>query len=189
MDLVGTLAVMMLIRTALFFKHRAGCHVPYAVAMVSIRGHSSVIHLYKLIRLRCSACVPSLFLSLFEEMITRNMKTLLFFLTMFNVLAAVLPFILSKINTAKKTTTTSLLNTTKQAQHFKCDTKFSTVFIMKESIFFSITHIKYLILLHMQYGETAPYKCILEAVGYASSEWKEAKILFSSFLFFKSGCS
>ncbi len=34
----------------------------------------------------------------------------------------------------------------------------------------------------MQYGETAPYKCILEAVGYASSEWKEAKILF--FLFF-----
>ncbi len=112
MDLVGTLAVMMLIRTALFFKHRAGCHVPYTVAMVSFRGHSSVIHLYKLIRLRCSACVPSLFLSLFEEMITRNMKTLLFFLTMFNVLAAVLPFILSKINTAKKQKQQSLLNTT-----------------------------------------------------------------------------
>ncbi len=53
---------------------------------------------------------------------------------------------------------------------------------MKVSIFFSITHIKYLILPHMQYGETAPYKCILEAVGYASSEWIEAKVLF--FLFF-----
>lgn len=124
MDLVGTLAVIMPIRTALCFKQRAGCHVPYAVAMISIRGHSSAIHLYKLIHLRCSACVPSLFLSLFEEMITRNMKTLLFFLTMFYVLAAVLPFISSKINTAKKTKTTKLTKHYKQAQHFKCAKSF-----------------------------------------------------------------
>ncbi len=112
MDLARSLAVMMPIRTALRLNHRAGCHVPCAVAMVSIRGHSSAIHLYKLIRLRCSACVPSLSLSLFEETITRNMKTLLFFLTMFSVLAAVLPFISSKVNTAKKTKQQSLLNTT-----------------------------------------------------------------------------
>lgn len=82
MDLARSLAVMMPIRTALRLNHRAGRHVPCAVAMVSIRGHSSAIHLYRLIRLRCSSCVPSLFLSLFEETITRNRKLLLFFLTM-----------------------------------------------------------------------------------------------------------
>ncbi len=124
MDLTRSLAVMMPIRTALRLNHRAGCHVPCAVAMVSIRGHSSAIHLYKLIRLRCSACVPSLSLSLFEETITRNMKTLLFFLTMFSVLAAVLPFISSKVNTAKKTKTTKLTKHYKQVQHFECDQSF-----------------------------------------------------------------
>lgn len=118
MDLARSLAVMMPIRTALRLNHRAGCHVPCAVAMVSIRGHSSAIHLYKPIRLRCSMCAPPFFLTLFEETITRNMKMLLFFLTVFSVLAAVLPFISSEI---RKTRKTKLTKHYKQGQHFKCD--------------------------------------------------------------------
>lgn len=96
-----SMSVIMPIRTALHLNHGVGCHVLFVVAMVRIRGQSFAIHLYRLIHLRCSVCHPPLFL--FKETITRNIKMLLFFLTMFSVLADVLPFPSSKINKDKTT--------------------------------------------------------------------------------------
>ncbi len=112
MDLVGTLAVMMLIRTALFFKHRAGCHVPYALPW-SVQGtqlsHSPLQA--DSFEMQCM-CAISLSLSLWgnDHKEYEDAAVLLDNVQCVGCCSAL--FILSKINTAKKQQQQSLLNTT-----------------------------------------------------------------------------